>query len=84
MKVTDFKIGDRFQVEGTKDIFIVTDVGSRVIVTIKETGEDPRNLIGPPYSIVEMVWDEFDLGADIEIIKNDGIKRFVVNLPPRN
>ena len=68
-KASDFKIGDRFQVDGGT-IWRVTDVGSRVVVAIKETGQDQINLSGPPYSVEEIVWDEFDLGADIEILKN--------------
>ena len=40
-----------------------TDVGSRVIVAIKLDQDDLRNYNGPPYSIPEEVFDEYDLGG---------------------
>ena len=59
MKASDFKIGDEFTYEDVT--WRVTDVGSRVIAAIRVTGEDPLNLVGPTYSVVEFVWDEDDL-----------------------
>lgn len=60
MKASDFKIGDHFWCDNNIERK-VTDVGSRVVVCIQVTGENPLNLLGPIYSVVESVWDEDDL-----------------------
>jgi hypothetical protein len=41
-----------------------TDVGTRTICAIKLDG-DPRNWNGPPYSVVEPVFDENDFGENL-------------------
>jgi hypothetical protein len=41
----------------------VTDIGTRTIVAIKLDQTNPRNYIGPPYSIVESVFDEYDFAG---------------------
>ena len=40
-----------------------TDIGTRVIVAIKLDQDDPRNYSGPPYSVAEYVFDEYDMGG---------------------
>jgi hypothetical protein len=61
MKSSDFKIGDRFKTD--LDEYKVTDVGSRVVVAIpsKPTTADWEK--GPPYALVEIVFDEDDFPA---------------------
>ena len=67
MKLEEFYIGLEFYNNGAwepaKAKFRCTDVGSRVVVAIKLDQEDPRNYNGPPYSVAEMVFDEYDLDA---------------------
>jgi hypothetical protein len=58
MRHSDFKIGTEFYSATGK--WRCTDVGSRVIVAIKLEG-DKRNWTGPPYSVEETVFDEYDL-----------------------
>lgn len=41
----------------------VTDIGTRTVIAIKLDQTDPRNYNGPPYSIVESVFDECDFGG---------------------
>jgi hypothetical protein len=60
MEHSDFQIGTEFYSATGK--WRCTDVGTRVIVAIKLEG-DQRNWIGPPYSVAETVFDEYDLGA---------------------
>jgi hypothetical protein len=40
-----------------------TDIGTRVIVAIKLDQDDPRNHNGPPYSVAEYVFDEYDISG---------------------
>ncbi len=56
----DFSIGCEFWTETGR--WRCTDVGSRTICAIKLDG-DPLNWDGPPYGIVEHVFDENDFGA---------------------
>ena len=55
MEHSDFFTGMEFFTASGK--WRCTDVGKRVIVAIKLEG-DPRNCVGPPYSVVETVFDE--------------------------
>lgn len=57
MRHADFHIGLEFYSETGK--WRCTDVGTRVITAIKLEG-DPRNWNGPPYSVAESVFDEYD------------------------
>lgn len=57
----EFYIGLEFYTSSGK--WRCTDVGQRVIVAIKLDQEDPRNYLGPPYSICEEVMDEYDQGG---------------------
>ncbi len=57
---TDFSIGCEFWTE--TGLWRCTDVGSRTICAIKLEG-DPRDWDGPPYGVVEHVFDENDFGA---------------------
>lgn len=57
MRHADFHIGLEFYTEAGK--WRCTDVGMRVITAIKLEG-DPQNWIGPPYSVAETVFDEYD------------------------
>jgi hypothetical protein len=60
MKKEQFDLGMRFCTK-TGDEWKVTDIGSRTIVAIRITGEEPLNLLGPPYGVLEVVFDEFDI-----------------------
>ena|GEM_PF-1471384 len=59
MKKEDFQIGMEFYTAAGK--WRCTDIGTRVIVAILLDQEDPRNYNGPPYSIPENVFDEYNL-----------------------
>ncbi len=61
MEKSDFRIGTEFFTGVGK--WRCTDVGSRVIVAIRVDDQDARNLAGPPYSVTEIVFDEYDLGG---------------------
>lgn len=73
MKHGDFSIGLEFSCGSRR--WRCTDVGSRVVVAIcleprwngnsEKCGfsSDPRDLNGPPYSVAEVVFDEYDLDA---------------------
>ena len=60
MEYSEFYTGKEFYSASGK--WRCTDVGKRVIVAIKLDG-DPRNWVGPPYSVVETVFDEYDFGG---------------------
>jgi hypothetical protein len=55
----DIRIGQEFYTATGR--WRCTDIGTRVVVAIKLDQDDPRNYNGPPYSIVEYVFDEDDL-----------------------
>lgn len=61
------KIGQEFDHPSTGERWRVTDVGTRTFLAIKvsdsKTVADPSWLNGPPYAVVEHVWDETDYGA---------------------
>ena len=59
MKIADFQIGAEFFTGAGK--WRCTDVGSRAIAAIRIDDQDVRNLAGPPYSVAEYVFDEYDL-----------------------
>ncbi len=56
----NFHIGMEFWTEAGR--WRCTDVGARTICAIKLEG-DPRDWDGPPYMVVESVFDENDFGA---------------------
>src|SRR4051794_28747912 len=59
MKHSDFRIGCEFLTGGGR--WRCTDVGTRVITAIKlNHDDDPSWYIGPPYKVVESVFDEYD------------------------
>lgn len=58
----DINIGQEFWTE--TGCWRFTDVGTRPICAIK-LGGDPRNWNGPPYSVVEHVFDENDFGGNL-------------------
>ena len=62
MEHGDFAIGEEFRTaSGT---WRCTDVGTRTIIAIKISHQDdPSWFNGPPYAVVEMVFDESDLGG---------------------
>lgn len=62
MEREDFAIGKKFMTaSGT---WRCTDIGTRTIIAIKVSDrDDPSWLNGPPYAVVEMVFDENDLGG---------------------
>jgi hypothetical protein len=55
----DFQIGLEFYTASGK--WRCTDIGTRTIVAIKLDQDNPKNYFGPPYSIVEHVFDEYDI-----------------------
>jgi hypothetical protein len=55
----DFQVGLEFYTASGK--WRCTDIGTRVIVAIKLDQDNPKNYLGPPYSIVEHVFDEYDI-----------------------
>ncbi len=57
----DFKIGKEFYT--ATGLWRCTDVGTRVIVAIHLNQEESKNYNGPPYSIPERVFDEYDFGG---------------------
>ena len=59
MEHAEFKIGMEFMTATGR--WRVTDIGTRTVIAIKLDQEDPRNYNGPPYSILENVFDEYDL-----------------------
>jgi hypothetical protein len=59
MEHADFRIGMEFFTATGR--WRVTDIGTRTIIAIKLDHTDPRNYNGAPYSIVESVFDEYDL-----------------------
>ncbi|HNT78924.1 MAG TPA: hypothetical protein PKH77_28285 [Anaerolineae bacterium] len=61
MKKEDFYIGLEFYTAAGK--WRCTDIGTRVIVAIRPDQADTRNYIGPPYSVAETVFDEYDFGG---------------------
>ena len=68
MKIEDFRIGDSFYTATGR--WVCTDVGSRVIVAVKyEEFVDPQkgNSAGPPYSVAETVFDEYDLEGVLSV-----------------
>ena len=68
MQHADFQTGMEFLTAGGR--WRVTDIGTRTVIAIKLDQADPRNYNGPPYSIVESVFDEYDFGGcrPVEII----------------
>ena len=58
-QIERFSIGSYFKLDGNKDgtLWHVTDVGTRVVVAIKHR---PGWMSGPPYAVVETVFDEND------------------------
>jgi hypothetical protein len=65
MTHADFHIGFEFFSESGR--WRCTDIGTRVIIAIKLQG-DPQNWIGPPYSVEETVFDEYDFdGLYLEV-----------------
>ena len=61
MKKEQFQIGKVFYTASGQ--WRCTDIGTRVITAIQLNQQDPRNYNGPPYSIPELVFDEYDMGG---------------------
>jgi hypothetical protein len=62
MTKQEFSIGETFWT--ASGAWRCTDIGSRVIVAIKlDHPDDPSWEAGPPYAVVEVVFDEHDLGG---------------------
>jgi len=60
MKHSDFKIGREFLTETGR--WRCTDVGTRTIAAIKlDHDHDPSWYNGPPYAVLESVFDEYDI-----------------------
>nr|VFK15689.1 MAG: Uncharacterised protein family (UPF0158) [Candidatus Kentron sp. LPFa] len=59
MKKEDFELEKEFYTATGK--WRCTDIGTRVILAIHLNQENPKNYNGPPYSIPEEVFDEYDM-----------------------
>jgi hypothetical protein len=59
MTKDEFRIGHEFYTASGN--WRCTDIGTRVIMAVKLDQDNPRNYNGPPYSIVEDVFDEYDI-----------------------
>jgi len=59
MKIAEIQIGQVFFTASGQ--WRCTDIGTRTIVAIHLNQEDESNYNGPPYSIPECVFDEYDL-----------------------
>lgn len=71
MKLSDFEIGTEF-VCGRRR-WRTTDVGLRVVVAIGlDASRDPSWLVGPPYAVLECVFDE-DSILDCVQVEVDGV-----------
>jgi hypothetical protein len=57
MKHADFKIGKVFYTD--QGPWVCTDIGTRVIIAVEKKYADkwPN---GPPYEVMELVFDEYD------------------------
>lgn len=59
MTKDEFKIGEEFLCGGK--VWRCTDIGTRVIVAIAlDHDDDPSWYNGPPYAVLESVFDEYD------------------------
>jgi hypothetical protein len=69
----DFRIGLEFYTATGR--WRCTDVGTRVIAAIQLNQEDPSWYAGPPYAVVEWVFDEYDFGGcsldPIDVLANE-------------
>lgn len=61
MEKEDFNIGLVFYTAAGK--WRCTDIGTRVIIAIRLDQANIEDYTGPPYSMAEMVFDEYDLGG---------------------
>jgi hypothetical protein len=59
MLLSEFNIGSFFYLNGNK--WYCTDIGTRVVIAIKVVGDDKSYYDGPPYSAVEVIFDEMDI-----------------------
>jgi len=59
MKHSEFRIGQSFYTATGE--WRCTDIGTRTIAAIKLDKQDVSWYSGPPYAIVETVFDEYDL-----------------------
>jgi hypothetical protein len=73
MNKDDFSTGMEFYTGAGK--WRCTDVGSRVVVAIQLDQEDPSWYAGPPFAVVEWVFDEYDFGRcsldPIDVLTNE-------------
>jgi len=60
MKYKDFVIGKCFYTATGK--WLCTDIGTRTVIAIKST-KDKDWMNGPPYAVVEEVFNEYDFGG---------------------
>jgi len=58
LKYQDYKIGEEFYTNAGE--WRCTDIGTRVVIAISLDQKDKRNYNGPPYSVQEAVFDEYD------------------------
>jgi hypothetical protein len=59
MEPAEFRTGLEFMT--ATGLWRVADVGPRTVIAVKLDQDGPRNYNGPPYSIVECVFDEYDI-----------------------
>jgi hypothetical protein len=70
MKLSDFRIKQDFYLSGEK--WRCTDIGTRTIAAIKlNRPEDESWYNGPPYAVVEALFDEFDIEGCSEQLEEE-------------
>lgn len=62
MKLEQFRIGVEFTTDDGTRRWRVTDVGTRTVAAIRlQPGQDDSWYNGPPYAVLEQVFDEYDI-----------------------
>lgn len=65
MNHSDFRIGEEFVTATGR--WRCTDIGTRVIIAIQLGASDSSWYNGPPFAVMEVVFDEYDLrGCSLE------------------
>lgn len=78
MKKSDFALGQEFYTATGQ--WRCTDIGTRIITAIQLNQEDEQNYNGPPFSIPEVVFDEYDMeGCYLEPITSEDTAEESIN-----
>lgn len=68
MNLSQFKIGEEF-ICGSKK-WRCTDIGTRTVAAICVSSHEETLLEGPPYYVVENVFDEYDIEGCYKSVKD--------------